>query len=545
MQLQLERFEMSLDELNISIESRGSSLSTAHVTKKLKKPDDSLKKLAISDNKAKRKYTKQARIQQEQKVIIPGDNLSPPPSCSPLSSQSSQFSNSLSFSSSVVSLPYTTSATEMRDESAIYNQYLNQFEAHFAFKCGYQTADDDNNSSQIKLNEYTNFDFDNENSMDSNDESFSTEMGCKRDRTGAVLTQQRQAANMRERRRMQSINDAFEGLRIHLPTLPYEKKISKVETLKLAIGYINFLTDLLNKDTRYSSQSSSSKEVKKFVYTFKDFDYASNSLIGHSLSWKNSRELNLTQNRTFVSKLWHITSIIKADEELKTYSTSESGCTKAKMSLSLSDNEDERSDSEDEDEFGDDQIKQKSNHVVLNEHELLFQYHKSDKDVENLNGLLPLQQQDSPAEPFYSQQTGASYYTATGNSAGYETTAFMNKNNSYINQPSYYNELPRASYNFNETDKTNKYYSDLNNNLNGCHSLSQHGIENIPEGMQLPIDQSNGYQHHNSVYFSNNYSGLNNGQYCYNMINPDDNIMSINNNNFNDYSFNNQSFYQS
>ena len=30
-----------------------------------------------------------------------------------------------------------------------------------------------------------------------------------------------------------------------------------------------------------------------------------------------------------------------------------------------------------------------------------------------------------------------------------------------------------------------------------------------------------------------------------NMINPDDNIMSINNNNFNDYSFNNQSFYQS
>ena len=181
----------------------------------------------------------------------------------------------------------------------------------------------------------------------------------------------------------------------------------------------------------------------------------------------------------------------------------------------------------------------------MNEHELLFQYHKSDKDVENLNGLLPLQQQDSPAEPFYSQQTGASYYTATGNSAGYETTAFMNKNNSYINQPSYYNELPRASYNFNETDKTNKYYSDLNNNLNGCHSLSQHGIENIPEGMQLPIDQSNGYQHHNSVYFSNNYSGLNNGQYCYNMINPDDNIMSINNNNFNDYSFNNQSFYQS
>lgn len=58
--------------------------------------------------------------------------------------------------------------------------------------------------------------------------------------------QQRQAANMRERRRMQSINDAFEGLRAHIPTLPYEKRLSKVDTLKLAIGYISFLGDLVS-----------------------------------------------------------------------------------------------------------------------------------------------------------------------------------------------------------------------------------------------------------------------------------------------------------
>ena len=49
---------------------------------------------------------------------------------------------------------------------------------------------------------------------------------------------QRQAANLRERRRMQSINEAFEGLRAHIPTLPYEKRLSKVDTLRLAIGYI-------------------------------------------------------------------------------------------------------------------------------------------------------------------------------------------------------------------------------------------------------------------------------------------------------------------
>jgi pancreas-specific transcription factor 1a len=60
--------------------------------------------------------------------------------------------------------------------------------------------------------------------------------------------QQRQAANLRERKRMQSINDAFEGLRAHIPTLPYEKRLSKVDTLRLAIGYINFLSELVRTD---------------------------------------------------------------------------------------------------------------------------------------------------------------------------------------------------------------------------------------------------------------------------------------------------------
>lgn len=60
--------------------------------------------------------------------------------------------------------------------------------------------------------------------------------------------QQRQAANLRERRRMQSINEAFEGLRSHIPTLPYEKRLSKVDTLKLAINYIGFLSEIVKKD---------------------------------------------------------------------------------------------------------------------------------------------------------------------------------------------------------------------------------------------------------------------------------------------------------
>lgn len=47
---------------------------------------------------------------------------------------------------------------------------------------------------------------------------------------------------------MQNINEAFEGLRAHIPTLPYEKKLSKVDTLKLAISYISFLDDMVRKD---------------------------------------------------------------------------------------------------------------------------------------------------------------------------------------------------------------------------------------------------------------------------------------------------------
>ena len=67
---------------------------------------------------------------------------------------------------------------------------------------------------------------------------------------------QREAANLRERKRMQSINEAFEGLRSHIPTLPYEKRLSKVDTLRLAIGYIAFLSQLVQADIRAGNGST-------------------------------------------------------------------------------------------------------------------------------------------------------------------------------------------------------------------------------------------------------------------------------------------------
>ncbi|OXB55142.1 hypothetical protein ASZ78_012571 [Callipepla squamata] len=55
----------------------------------------------------------------------------------------------------------------------------------------------------------------------------------------------RRAANVRERKRMLSINSAFDQLRCHVPTFPYEKRLSKIDTLRLAIAYIALLSEIL------------------------------------------------------------------------------------------------------------------------------------------------------------------------------------------------------------------------------------------------------------------------------------------------------------
>ncbi|XP_014206786.1 basic helix-loop-helix transcription factor amos [Copidosoma floridanum] len=63
---------------------------------------------------------------------------------------------------------------------------------------------------------------------------------------GSPYRIQRHAANIRERKRMlSSINSAFDELRVHVPTFPYEKRLSKIDTLRLAIAYISLLRDVL------------------------------------------------------------------------------------------------------------------------------------------------------------------------------------------------------------------------------------------------------------------------------------------------------------
>ncbi|CAF0895829.1 unnamed protein product [Adineta steineri] len=58
-------------------------------------------------------------------------------------------------------------------------------------------------------------------------------------------TKPRYLANQRERDRTHSVNSAFVELRHLIPTEPADRKLSKIETLRLAVSYINHLHSVL------------------------------------------------------------------------------------------------------------------------------------------------------------------------------------------------------------------------------------------------------------------------------------------------------------
>jgi hypothetical protein len=62
----------------------------------------------------------------------------------------------------------------------------------------------------------------------------------------ALLRVRRQAANARERKRMNSLNTAFDKLRTVLPELDSGRKLSKYETLQMAQQYIDSLASILH-----------------------------------------------------------------------------------------------------------------------------------------------------------------------------------------------------------------------------------------------------------------------------------------------------------
>lgn len=69
----------------------------------------------------------------------------------------------------------------------------------------------------------------------------------------------RNTANRKERRRTQSINNAFADLRDCIPNVPADTKLSKIKTLRLATSYINYLMEVLSSDDPNAASSDGFK----------------------------------------------------------------------------------------------------------------------------------------------------------------------------------------------------------------------------------------------------------------------------------------------
>lgn len=104
--------------------------------------------------------------------------------------------------------------------------------------------DDFDASGSFDLND----DLEADDSLNDSDPSSSQPGGKKRrgkQISPVVKRKRRLAANARERRRMQNLNQAFDRLRQYLPCLGNDRQLSKHETLQMAQTYISALGDLL------------------------------------------------------------------------------------------------------------------------------------------------------------------------------------------------------------------------------------------------------------------------------------------------------------
>lgn len=102
----------------------------------------------------------------------------------------------------------------------------------------------------------------------------SSENSSKKKKKGQTFEEihtQRVLANVRERQRTQSLNEAFSQLRTIIPTLPSDK-LSKIQTLKLASRYIDFLYQVLRSDDAcekaQKATSCSYVEDERLSYAF-------------------------------------------------------------------------------------------------------------------------------------------------------------------------------------------------------------------------------------------------------------------------------------
>lgn len=83
-----------------------------------------------------------------------------------------------------------------------------------------------------------------------------------------VMKKRRLAANARERRRMNGLNDAFNKLRDVVPSLGVDYKLSKFETLQMAQTYITAMIEMLENntdETKYSLFNNNNNNYNNII----------------------------------------------------------------------------------------------------------------------------------------------------------------------------------------------------------------------------------------------------------------------------------------
>ncbi|XP_046910288.2 transcription factor 15 [Dermatophagoides farinae] len=133
----------------------------------------------------------------------------------------------------------------------------------------------------------------------------------------------RMIANERERNRTESVNKAFNRLRRLLPTIPLNRKLSKIEILRLATSYIQHLNNVCLAITQEipienicsrleheqnSSSSSSSSSQKRSVCTFCITTLSSMTNGGNynnEIELNSRNEILFTQQESYFAEISH------------------------------------------------------------------------------------------------------------------------------------------------------------------------------------------------------------------------------------------------
>ncbi|XP_018303687.1 twist isoform X1 [Mycetomoellerius zeteki] len=122
----------------------------------------------------------------------------------------------------------------------------------------------------------------NSNESDSEATTASTTRTKVRRKNDQEIQNQRTMANVRERQRTQSLNEAFSALRKIIPTLPSDK-LSKIQTLKLAARYIDFLFHVLKTNTENAEcgENAVEKGARSAILAAKEIAASPSNYMAH------------------------------------------------------------------------------------------------------------------------------------------------------------------------------------------------------------------------------------------------------------------------